>query len=191
MEKLYLLQVGSPLIKCLPYFSKTQFSLPRGKTIWVKGSQANPERRQTFPPQVRLSFPNHQYRPILILPLWCRNYPSTSCRLYNRAIQPQGGIRSACGCIPWFFTQGLIKLNFVISRITMNVDSLSINPFIFPPIEWTSVYYEKNGSVSSITPLLIVFIGSTVATLSTVTLNQYFNRWLSNLPIISNFPCAH
>ena len=133
--------VGAPLIKFLPYFAKTQLSLPRGKKIWVKGRQANPERRQIVPPWVIFSSPNRQYHPIIILPLRCRNSPSTSCLLYNRVIQLQWDIRSACSCIPWFFTQGLIKLNFVISSITMNVYSLSINPFLLLPIEWPYVYY--------------------------------------------------
>ena len=106
-----------------------------------KEGRENLERQQTLPPRVCFSSPNRQYHPILIMPLLCRNYPSTSCRLYNLSIQPQGGICSAWNCIPWFFTQGLIKLNFGISSSTMNVNYLSINLFLLLMIEWPSVYY--------------------------------------------------
>ena len=136
-----LLEVGAPLKKLLPYFTKTQLLLPRGKTIRVKERQANQKQRQTVPPWVSFSSPNCQYHPILKIPLQCRNSPSSSCFLNNRAIQPQGRIRSACGCIPWFFTQGLLKLDFGISGSTMNVYLLSINPFLLLAIEWPSVYY--------------------------------------------------
>ena len=51
-----------------------------------------------------LGFAYHRQIANIILFKLCRcnskNSPSTSCRLYNRAIQPQGGICSACGCIP-------------------------------------------------------------------------------------------
>ena len=45
--------------------------------------------------------------------------------------------------------------------------------------------------MSSTTLSLIVLIGSTLATLSTVTLDQSFDSLLSNLCLISNFPCTH
>ena len=45
--------------------------------------------------------------------------------------------------------------------------------------------------VSSTTPSLMVLIGSTLTTLSTVTLDQSFDSWLSNIHLISGFPCTH
>ena len=136
------LELGAPLIKFLPYLAKIQILLPRGKTILSK-RKASKSRTMTEPPppQVCFSSPNRQYHSIIILPLRCRNSTSTICRLYNRAIQLQGGIHSAWGCITYFFAQALLKLDFGISSIRMNVDSLSINPFLLLPTEWPSVYY--------------------------------------------------
>ena len=45
--------------------------------------------------------------------------------------------------------------------------------------------------MSSTTTLLIVSIGSPLAPSSTVTLDQFFDSWLSIISLISNFTCTH
>ena len=121
------LEVGGPLIKFLPYISKTQLLLPRGKKIkkiWVKGrTRKSRTTTDTFP----LSWLLITKSPIsyyAISAVVMQKFSSTSCCLYNQAIQPHRGIHSACGCIPWFFTQGLLKLNSCIRSSSMNVNSL-------------------------------------------------------------------
>ena len=105
-----------------------------------KEGRENIERQQTLSLRVRFSSPKRQYHPIRILPLRCRNSLSTSCRLYNRVINSQGGICSGCGCIPWFLTKVLLKLKLCISSSSMNINSLSINSFLLLPIECPSVF---------------------------------------------------
>ena len=141
-----------------------------------------------------------------------------SCRLYNQVIQPQGGIRYACVCIPLFLIKDLLKLNFCISSSSMKVDSLSINPFLPIPIEWPSVFLPLISNfpcthARSILQQLIVKFSSCFEfslhprsiNLSTFdcqiflsfriflapTLDQSFDSLLSNLPLIYNFPCTH
>ena len=141
-----------------------------------------------------------------------------SCRLYNRAIHPQGGICCACVFIPWFLTKGLLKLNFCISSSLMNVDSLSINPFLLLLVEWLSIFLLLISNVTcthaqstlwqlivrsssyfgfylhprSINPLTVdcqIFLFFRI--LLAPTLDQTFGSWLSSLPLISNSLFSH
>ena len=83
-----LLTIGGPLIKFLPCLAKIQCSLPCGKKRGGKRKEGreNTKQRETLPPRVGFSSPNHQYHTIRIVPLRCRNSLSTSCRLYNPPI---------------------------------------------------------------------------------------------------------
>ena len=105
-DKISLNELGSTIVRGpIDKFSTVLGQNPTFASTWQKKYESkegreSPERQLTLPPRVRFSSPNHQYHPIIILPLRCRNSLSTICRLYNQAIQPQGSIRSACGCIP-------------------------------------------------------------------------------------------
>ena len=126
------------MIKFLLYLAKIQLTLPRGKKT-IKGRTIKYRTTTDTSPLGTLLIAKTPVSYIQIMPLRCRNYPSTSCHLYNWAIQTQGDICSACDCIPWFLTKGLQKLNLFIGSSSMNVNLLSFNPFLLLPIEWLYV----------------------------------------------------
>ena len=94
-----IFKLGATLIKFLLYLAKIQLTLPRGKKT-IKGRTIKYRTTTDTSPLGTLLIAKTPVSYIQIMPLRCRNYPSTSCHLYNWAIQTQGDICSACDCIP-------------------------------------------------------------------------------------------